>query len=514
VGDHDGTVRVSYTLFADRADGTYSGIDLTHAHLNMPATFMWARGEADRPIHIEFRPPPGLAWRLATQLRPTATPRAFTAPDLAYFMDSPTEFGAFDVREWTVPAGQGSRTIRIALHHLGTAAEFDAYSEMAKKVVREQIAVFGEAPDYDFGTYTFIADYLPWVSGDGMEHRNSTILTSTRPLATGAMANLGTLSHEFFHAWNVERIRPRSLEPFDFEESNMSGELWLAEGFTSYYDDLFIRRAGLMSDEDYAQGLAGGLNAVVNGAGRRYFSAVEMSMQAPFVDAAASIDPSNRDNTFISYYTWGSVIGLGLDLSLRSHFPGVTLDDYMRALWLRFGKTEVPYTLADLRDVLTEVTRDAAFANDFFDRYITGRDVADYAALLSNAGILLRKANAGAAWLGPTAFAYPDGMAIVASATLAGTPLYEAGVERGDRIISIAGETIVDAAALTRLLAARRPGDRVAITYEQRGATRTAEVALAEDPQLEVMTYERAGMTVTDNMRRFRAAWLGSRSRT
>src|SRR5690606_4745844 len=146
---------------------------------------------------------------------------------------------------------------------------------MAKKVVAEQIAVFGEPPDFDYGTYTFIADYLPWVAGDGMEHRNSTILTSTRPLATGALANLGTLSHEFFHTWNVERLRPKSLEPFDFERANMSPDLWLAEGFTSYYDDLTIRRAGLMSNDDLARTLSGMLNTVINMPGRRFFSPVE-----------------------------------------------------------------------------------------------------------------------------------------------------------------------------------------------------------------------------------------------
>src|SRR5690606_41507790 len=115
---------------------------------------------------------------------------------------------------------------RLAVHRLGTEEEVDRYAEMVRRVVEEQIAVFGETPDGDHGTYTFIADYLPWADGDGMEHRNSTILTSTRPLSTGAVGNLGTVSHEFFHAWNVERIRPRSLEPFSYEEANMSPALW------------------------------------------------------------------------------------------------------------------------------------------------------------------------------------------------------------------------------------------------------------------------------------------------
>ena len=121
----------------------------------------------------------------------------------------------------------------------------------------------------DGGRYTFLATYLPWASGDGMEHRNSTSLTSSGSLATSMDGLLGTVSHEFFHAWNVERIRPRTLEPFSFEEANMSGEVWLAEGFTSYYGPLVIRRAGLQSDADFASDMAGAVNLVMNAPGRR-----------------------------------------------------------------------------------------------------------------------------------------------------------------------------------------------------------------------------------------------------
>ena len=337
---HEGTVRVRYTLFADRADGTYSQVDESHAHLNVPSTFMWARGMGDRQIRVTFQPPDGAEWSVATQLFPTDDPMTYTAPDLYYFMDSPIEVSDFALRQWEVSANGSTSTIRLAVHHGGTEQEVDDYAEMVKKVVEQEIAVFGEAPDFDGGTYTFMADYLPWVSGDGMEHRNSTILSSTASLQTAAGRLIGTVAHEFFHAWNVERIRPRTLEPFDFERANMSGELWFAEGFTSYYGPLILRRAGLTAVADYARSISGGLSFVINAPGRRFFSPVEMSMQAPFVDGATAVDPTNRGNTFISYYTWGSVIGLNLDLTLRLRFD-LTLDGYMRAVWGRFGKTEI-----------------------------------------------------------------------------------------------------------------------------------------------------------------------------
>ena len=114
----------------------------------------------------------------------------------------------------------------------------------------------GEFAPYDGGTYTFIADYLPWANGDGMEHRNSTIMTSSSSIRTNRDGLLGTVSHEFFHSWNVERIRPKSLEPFNFDAANMSGELWLAEGFTNYYGPLALQRAGLTPLQEFTATLA------------------------------------------------------------------------------------------------------------------------------------------------------------------------------------------------------------------------------------------------------------------
>ena len=512
---HDGTVTVRYTLFGDRVDGTYAAIDASHAHLNIPATFMYARGMENAPVRVRFERPDG--WRVATQLVPTPDSAVFTAPNLQYFLDSPTEVGPWDVREWTARGADGRpSTFRLVVHHLGTAEELDRFAAKAERVVAEQIALFGEPADYDFGTYTFLADYLPWASGDGMEHRNSTVLSSSQSLASAEMGLLGTVSHEFFHSWNVERIRPDALEPFSFEEANMSGELWFAEGFTNYYDDLFIRRAGLYTDAEYAQITGGIAAAVVNAPGRRFFSPVEMSMQAPFVDAAVSIDPHNRGNTFLSYYTWGSGVGLGLDLTLRSRFRGVTLDDFMRAVWREFGREQTdalaparPYTVADLRRVLGEVTRDTAFANDFFRRYVEGREVVDFGALLANAGFLLRRSQAGRPVLAAQ-LEEGEGGVVVASYPLVFSSFYGAGISKGDLIVSLDGRPVATPDSLRAVLDAHAAGDVVPVEFVQRGVRKTVRMTLAENPSMEAVTYESAGMQVTPEMRAFRAAWLAS----
>ncbi|MDZ7772573.1 MAG: peptidase M61 [Balneolaceae bacterium] len=514
VSGHDGTVRFTYTLFARHADGTYSGVNEQHAHLNIPATFAWAGSLEERPVRVNFHPPEGSDWDVATQLRPEGG-YSFSAPDLDYFLDSPTELSAQQVESWTVSSDTASYEIRLAVHHNGTSEEVARYADMARKVVDEQIAVFGEPAPFDYGSYTFIADYLPYVYGDGMEHRNSTVLTSGRALAgDGALGNLGTLSHEFFHSWNVERIRPASLEPFDFMEANVTGTLWFAEGFTSYYDDLTIRRAGLYDDARYARGIGNLLSGVINAPGRRYYTPVQMSMQAPFVDAATSVDAQNKDNTFVSYYSWGAAIGLGLDLSLRSQFEDLTLDDYMREVWRRYGVTEQPYQIADLRETLAEVTGDSAFAADYFHRYIYGRGVPDYERLLAKAGFLLIRSNPGAAVLqfGGNKIDFEAGEAVISDNTLVGSPLYEAGLDEGDRLLSLGGRAISDAQVLNRLLASRAPGDTLQVRWTSLGEEYSGELVLAEDPSLEVVPYEDAGRELTEAMRAFRSSWLGSRA--
>lgn len=515
VSGHDGTVVFNYTLYARHADGTYSGINERHAHLNMPATFAWAGRLEEQPVRVNFHPPEGAEWDVATQLERAGGAYSFRAPDLDYFLDSPTELSEQDVERWTVESDTTSYEIRLAVHHGGTPGDVSRFAEMARKVVDEQIGVYGEPAPFDYGSYTFIADYLPYVYGDGMEHRNSTILTGRRPLSgEGALGNLYTLSHEFFHSWNVERIRPRTLEPFDFTEANVSGSLWFAEGFTSYYDDLTIRRAGLIDDSRYADGLGGLLDGVINAPGRRYYTPVQMSMQAPFVDAATSVDAQNKSNTFLSYYSWGAAIALGLDLRLRSQFEDLTLDDYMREVWERFGTSETPYQISDLRETLADLTGSPDFAQSFFGSYIYGRQVPDYRELLSRAGIVLRKANEGRAVLqyGRNKIDFREGAGVVTSNTLAGSPLYRAGIDEGDRLISLGGQSLGDARQLRRLLAARAPGDTLQVRYESLGVEHSAELVLAEDPTLEAVTYEEAGLELTDAMREFRASWLASRA--
>jgi predicted metalloprotease with PDZ domain len=520
VSGHSGTVRVAYKVFGDRIDGTYLAIDGTHAHINMPAAFMWARGLERRTISVRFERPEGTGWKVATQLLPGGDSYTFMAPNLQYLMDSPTEFSNFSLRTFTVSDESRTPVFRLAVHHTGSEADLDALTRDVQSVVRESLRVFGEYPAYEGNTYTFIADYLPWAGGDGMEHRNSTVLTSQASIRASRADLLNAISHEFFHSWNVERIRPQSLEPFNLDDANMSGELWLAEGFTNYYGPLVLKRAGLMNLRKFLDDMGGAIDEVVTSPGRKLRNAVEMSQMAPFVDRAATADRTNFDNTFISYYTWGSVIAMGLDLTLRDHTDGrVTLDDFMRALWQRYGKpgvrvpgyVDTPYTSDNLKATLAAVAGEEGFAVDFFARYIEGHEVVDFPKLLARAGLLLRpvggkvQATAGRFQMQDS----PNGARIITDVP-SGSPAYVAGLERDDLIVSIGGSKVTSAADVEKAIAARKPRDPLPIIYERHGERVTSALTLVEDPRREVVAMEEAGQTPTDEQRRFRDRWLST----
>jgi predicted metalloprotease with PDZ domain len=402
--------------------------------------------------------------------------------------------------------------------------DVDALAALIERLVREQQAVFGEIPPLEPGHYTFLIDVVPWAGADAMEHRNSTYISEPGAILrteAGRLALLDPVSHELFHLWNVERIRPVGLEPFDFTRQNVTCCLWLGEGFTQYYGPLLRHRAGLLP-----QMPLGSVIAVINGPGRLVRSAVEMSAHAPFADAGIANDVDDRSRTFISYYTHGAAIAIALDLSLRERSGGsVSLDDYMRRLWRDFGAASGappgyvarPYSLDDARRTLAEVSGDPAFADTFFDRYIEGREAPDYARLLPLAGYELRHAAPERAWIGTIQVQESGGGLLVGSSRFGGraglvpfgTPAYAAGLDSGDRIVAIDGEPAT--VARWAGLSSRPIGSQVRLDVERRnGARVTTTATLTADPTLQLVDLASTG-TLPAEQRAFRAAWLRSK---
>jgi predicted metalloprotease with PDZ domain len=513
VAGHGGSVTVKYKVFGDRVDGTYLAVDSTHAHINMPSAIMWAHGLDDRPAIVLFEQPAGMRWQVATQLHPGLSPLEFTAPNLQYLMDSPSEFGPVTIRQFTT----GGRTFRFSLHHTGTAAELDGFVKDVEKIVRQEGAIYGEYPEYEPGHYTFLADYLPYANGDGMEHRNSTVMTAAGSIAASRDELLDTVAHEFFHCWNVERIRPKGLEPFDFDRANLSGELWLAEGFTQYYGPLALQRAGLDDLASTARTLAGLIESV-SAPGHLMRTAEEMSRMAPFIDGGRTVDRTNWSTTVISYYPFGGAIALALDLTLRDRSDGrLSLDDFMRGMWTTYGKpggsregyVDHPYTITDAEATLAAVSGDKPFARDFFARYIQGHDVADYARLLGRAGFAMRKRSPGTAWLGDLRLESRNGWR-VAGLVPPTWPIYATGLDEDDELQKIDGQRVSSSGDIAAAMQRHRPGHRIPIVFVDRtGAAKTANVTLGEDPRMDVVPVEAGALTASQKA--FRDSWLGAK---
>jgi predicted metalloprotease with PDZ domain len=355
-----------------------------------------------------------------------------------------------------------------------------------------------------------------------MEHRNSTcIVDPLNKVAGNEKDLLGIFSHEYFHSWNVKRIRPKSLEPFNFDHANMSSELWFAEGFTQYYGEMLLTRSGFNTLNDYTQTLAGLVNQILNTPAAAKYPATQMSRYSVFADAGVSIDPNNNINDFTSYYYYGGAIALALDLRLRSEF-NLTLDDYMRHVWLARGKVMKPYTIPDLQNDLGKVTNNPKFAADFFKRYIYGTDKNNYEELLAKAGLVLRKAQPGKAWAGSLAVTPGRGRAgqaramgaeglPILSSTIIGTPVYKAGLDAGDIILKTDGQTITDQKSFADVLAGKKPGDKVTVNYKNRTGAHETTIVLEESPYLEVVTYEKAGKQLSKEQETFRNNWLQSK---
>ncbi len=510
VPQHNGTVTIAYTLYANYADGTYAGVDLESIHLNMPASFMWMKGQDNAPITIRFDIPNENKGVIATQLFPTDAPNTFTAPGLQYFMDCPTKIGNLHFREWKVVNADGKQyTIRVALEADATEQQIDELAEKTKKITAEAKEVFGEYAPYDHSTYTFIISANPYVFGDGMEHRNSTMISQTMGSFNPNWLT-GVISHEYFHNWNVERIRPKTLEPFNFEKSNMSNELWCAEGFTQYYGELLLARAGLRDPKMYLSTLAMLVNTKENTPGAKYYSPIQASNHAVFVDAGVSIDKNNYPNMFTSYYTYGAALALALDLEMQTGFHK-NIDAFMQAMWKRFGKTEIPYTIATMQETLASVT-DVTFAASFFDKYIRGHEPINYTALLAKAGYNIQNTSEGKASLGASAQPDGQGRLVITRNTIKSSAAYEAGLDINDEILSLDGTVLKTTTDINDFIQQKKPGDVITVRYKHRDQEKTCSLTLKEQVFLTLVPIEEKGQTVTENMQKIRDSWFKTKT--
>jgi predicted metalloprotease with PDZ domain len=326
-------ISFSYRVFADDLSGTFSQLDQRHASFNGGSVFVYVVGHKQDAVTLEVGAPAG--WKVINgrSTRPDQT--EFSFPNYDELIDTPTEVAPdFTVQTFKVEG----KLYRVVVHSFGDeGGNRDELVKAVEKVVRAEVAAMG-APEFE--QYTFLFHFDPTARrGDGMEHLNSTQIVETGALSDRGILEgaRGTAAHEFFHVWNVKRLRPVGLGPWDFTRPLVTEGLWIAEGFTNYYGKLSQRRAGLWDDEQLLNSYAGAIGYIENAPGSRRASAVELSILAPFIDRATSDQRTNPQYALTSYYPKGETLALPLDLIIRGRSKGrASLDEVMRRAYEEF----------------------------------------------------------------------------------------------------------------------------------------------------------------------------------
>lgn len=487
---------VRYRVYAHDLTVRTSHVTRTHAFVNGAPTYLYLPERAGEAAAVDIEAP---GWHVATALAGQGGARR--AADLDELVDSPIHAGDRPVAAFEA----AGRPVELAVWGRAEpgAATLDDLVADTTKIVDTHAALFGGVP---YERYTFILMLAAGAYG-GLEHRASSALLSS-PFAFSTRKKyeelLELVSHEFFHLWNVKRIRPRALGPFDYGAENYTRSLWVVEGVTSYYDRHALRRAGLIPAKRYLEKLGEEWGRLLDIPGRRRQSLEEASFDAWIRHYKP--DESTVNST-VSYYLKGGIVALCLDLDVRRRTAGArSLDDVMRRLWREYGARDVGYADEDVRREMERAVDLDLGA--FFDRCVRGREDPDLGAALAGAGLVLRpkkeeEGNGRGGWLGVTTRTV-DGR-LLAAQVLADGPGEAAGIAPGDEIVAVGGFR-VDEKGLSDRLAARRPGDEVKVVVATREELREVVATLGEKPTTwEIVPDDEAG----EAEKALRAAWLG-----
>lgn len=384
-----GHVTMRYRVFADNLSGTFSVLDTAHANWNGASLFMYVVGHKPDSVSLAVTTPAG--WHIINGASTSPDQRQFRFANYDEMIDTPTEVAKhFDVDSFTVD----HRLYRVVVHHNGSQNGYhQGFVRAVESIVRYENTVIAPPP---LTMYTFLFN-VGYDGSDGMEHLYSTQIQTRAPWTDSAsvMATVEDAAHEYFHTWNVKRIRPALLGPFDYSAERYQPSLWVAEGWTQYYGEIGLLRAGLVSKEDYYQTLANVIEENLESPGRKVVSARMASFLAPFWDGAATPMRVDR-SSFFSYYTKGEGLALVLDLDIRARTHNTkSLDDALRAL--KRSSWDAPNASYYLQgrgyteDDVVRAASEAAGADlaTWFDRYVGGVDDPPFAASLAQAGLRL-----------------------------------------------------------------------------------------------------------------------------
>jgi predicted metalloprotease with PDZ domain len=500
---------IRYKVFGNDLSGTFSQLDARHANYNGGSLFMYVVNHKADPVKLMIEPPAG--WRITNgrMLRPDQ--REWQFPNWDEMIDTSTEIAP----DWTVDSfAVDGKKYHVVVHSFGNEGGKRAkLVQDIEKIVRAAIAMWGP-PDFD--AYTFLIHFAADdISGDGMEH-----LTSTQIILPGALGEegvlgetLGTVAHEFFHVWNVKRLRPTELGPWDFTRPLNTRSLWIAEGLTNYYGHLMMRRAGIWDDTAFLRRESETITGIENAGATRLMSAEESSLSAPFIDDAPHAQRTNLANTAISYYPKGELVGMVLDLTIRGKTNGkASLDDVMRRMYDEFYLKSPNssyylrgrgYTGEDFERVASQVA--GYDLSDFFRRYVRKVETLPYDEAFAYLGLrviheLARQpydAGVTVDWQGKGSFTI--------NSVRSGSPAEDAGLQPGDEIVSLGRKNISRENWLVSLNRFKQ-GDRVPISVKRDRRTIETVLLLGAPERFEFRIEERKD--ATPQQKAMREAWL------
>lgn len=512
-----GRLTLQYEVYAWDLSVRAAHLDQTHAFFNGTSVFLRVQGQEHLSHVVDLRRPEGeeyKAWRVATALPELKAKRygfgTYVAASYDELIDHPVEMGAFARATFKAHGVPHDIVITGRVPNLDMAR----LAADLKKICEAQIALFEpKSKRAPMGRYVF----MTLAVGDGyggLEHRASTALICSRAdlpvkgqkeMSDGYRTYLGLCSHEYFHTWNVKRIKPAAFAPYDLNEEAYTSLLWLFEGFTSYYDDLMLVRSGVIDEGQYLKLIAKTMNGVLRGSGRTKQSVAESSFDAW---TKYYRQDENSPNAIVSYYTKGSLVGLALDLTIREQANGKrSLDDVMRGLWQRYGREfDVCGQGVDEGDVLALFEEIAGLKlKRFFDRYVHGTDDLPFDKLFASFGVTLtdnRKGGKPSLGIRTTR----DGNDCKIANVYEGGPAHHAGLSAGDVLAAIDGIRI-SATNLDGLLGRYNAGDTINLHVFRRDELMNFNAVLTtgDTPQVALEAQGKPAAVV-----RKRHAWLSS----
>lgn len=456
-----------YKVYSNELTVRTNELNDEHGFWNNAATLMFPKGQLNAPSTVKIVPYSN--WKIATGLPKVAgSANTFKAPNYDILYDSPFEVS--DFKEITVSihgkphrivaSGEGNYDLSKIAVDLG-------------KIADEGIKIFGELPVED---YTVIINLR---GGGGLEHLNSTALQFNRfgfqPHAR-YMGFIGLLTHEYFHLWNVKRVRPDALGPFDYENENYTKMLWVAEGGTAYYESAIAIRAGFVDAAGFLNSKASAISQLQNRPGRFETSLEDASFDAWIKYYRAD---ENAINNQISYYDKGDIVNWLLDLTIRSSSDGKkSLDDVMRYLYDEYYKKGKNYGPADYQKI-SEMMAGRSL-DDFFSKYVRGTDEIDYNAILKPFGLKLEDKGSNSQKVSLGAITFDDDGKLMIRAVPAGSSAYEQGLNSGDQILAIDGYR-ASQGFMQSYLAGKKPNDTVKITVFRHDKMREFDIKLGAD---------------------------------